>query len=44
MQDPVETGRHPLGVIVIVVVIIIVFIKGVLLRLPLMPRLGSMLL
>jgi hypothetical protein len=39
-QDPVEAGRHPLEV----VIIIVVFIRGVLLRHPVTPRLGLTLL
>ena len=42
LQDSVEVGHHPLGILVIVVVII--FIRRVLLGPPLAPRLGSRLL
>jgi len=42
LQGLIEASRHPLGIIIIIVVIVaIVFIGGLLLRLPLMPRLGS---
>ena len=34
-------SRHPLGIITVVVVTLIVLIRGVLLRLPSTPRLGS---
>ena len=44
LQDPVEAGHHPLGIFVFIIVIIIIFIRRVLLRPPLTPRLGPMLL
>jgi len=42
LEDPVETRRHPLGVVAIVIVVSIVFTRGFFFRLPLLPGLGSM--
>jgi hypothetical protein len=39
LHGPIEASRHPIGIIIVVVAI--VFIGGLLLRLPLVPRLGS---
>jgi len=43
LEDPVETRRHPLGVIAVVIAVsAIVFAGGFFLRLPPLPGLSSM--
>jgi len=42
LEDPVKTGRHPLGVVAVVIIIVaVVLIRGLFLRLPPLSRLRS---
>ena len=42
LEDFVETSRHPLGIVAIIITVVaVVFLKRILLGLPLLPRLRA---